>query len=47
MKLYYKQVFFFSICAILVACSNYNQIVKGDDYDEKFVVANELFDDEK
>ena len=47
MKLYYKQVFFFSICAILVACSNYNQIVKGDDYDEKFVVANELFDDAK
>jgi len=30
--------------ALLVSCSTYNRTVKGDDYEEKFNLANELYD---
>jgi len=41
---------YFALLLILVsavACSDYNQIVKGDDYQAKFVRANNLFDDKE
>ena len=36
-----------SFCLILVSCSNYNEIIKGDDYVKKFELANQLFDNEE
>lgn len=47
MKSYITKVIFLSVCAIIAACSNYNEIVKGDDYDAKLVAANELYELEK
>ena len=32
---------------ILSACSNYNEIIKGDDYVKKFELANALYDGEE
>jgi outer membrane protein assembly factor BamD len=29
---------------LLVSCSNYNRVVKSDNYEEKFALANELYD---
>lgn len=45
-----KKIFFasFSILFLLItACSTYNQVLKSDDYDEKFRYANELYDSGK
>jgi hypothetical protein len=36
---------FLLILVSAVACSDYNKIVKGDDYQAKFTRANNLFDD--
>lgn len=35
------------VCFIFVSCSDYQKIVKSDDYQEKFKSANEFFDDAK
>ena len=36
-----------SLCLVLVSCSNYNEVIKGDDYVKKFELANQLFDNEE
>ncbi len=36
---------FMSLCFLLSGCSNYNGIIKGDDYAKKFELANQLYDD--
>jgi len=36
-----------SLFLALSSCSNYNEIIKGDDYVKKFELANELFNDEE
>jgi outer membrane protein assembly factor BamD len=42
---FYKNAFLlFSLLVILISCSDYNQVVKGDDYQKKFETANELYD---
>ena len=33
------------ICLISAACSNYNQVVKGDDYAQKFELSNSLYEE--
>jgi outer membrane protein assembly factor BamD len=33
-----------SLLLVLAACSNYNHVLKSDDYEQKFVMANELYD---
>lgn len=33
-----------SLLLVLTACSNYNQVLKSDDYETKFELANALFD---
>jgi outer membrane protein assembly factor BamD len=33
-----------AILIFLVSCSSYNRVVKGDDYQEKFELANKLYD---
>jgi outer membrane protein assembly factor BamD len=35
---------FFIASLVLVSCSGYNRVVKSDNYDDKFKMANELFD---
>ena len=35
----------FSSLLLLLGCSGYNRVVKGDDYQQKFEKANKLFDD--
>ena len=35
---------FFSLSLVLVSCNGYNRVVKSDNYDEKFQMANELYD---
>ncbi len=41
-----KQLFFFILLAVglLQGCSNYNSVVRSDDFDRKFELANELYD---
>lgn len=42
-----KKVFYISVIlpfVLLQACSTYNSTLKGDDFDKKFEMANELFD---
>ena len=39
-----KSMFLSLTMLLLVACSNYNKIVKGDDFAKKYDVANELYD---
>jgi outer membrane protein assembly factor BamD len=41
-----KQAFFFILLAVglLQGCSNYNSVVRSDDFDRKFELANELYD---
>jgi outer membrane protein assembly factor BamD len=34
----------FSFCLLITSCSNYNKVVKNDNYQEKFELANELFE---
>ncbi len=43
MKLKYIYLFI-GVFIISVACSDYNQVLKGDDYSRKFELANELYD---
>ena len=44
----YRILFFFlGLSLVLSSCSNYNEIIKGDDYVKKFELANQLFDDEE
>ena len=33
------------VCLIFASCSNYNRIVKGDNYAEKFDLAKSLYDE--
>ena len=40
-----KYIVLLFISFLLGACSNYNQIIKGDDYQEKFRLANEIYED--
>lgn len=41
----FKKIFFAaSIVFVLSACSDYNKVVKGDDYQRKFELAGDLFD---
>jgi outer membrane protein assembly factor BamD len=35
----------FILCSLLLSCSGYNKVVKGDNYQEKFELANKLFDE--
>lgn len=42
-----KQIIFFTALALLTvfsSCSGYNKVIKSDNYDDKFKMANELFD---
>lgn len=40
-----KIIIGFVLFTVLIACSGYNKIVKGDDYQTKFDLANKLFDE--
>jgi outer membrane protein assembly factor BamD len=40
----WPKYFFIGFVLLLVSCSSYNDVVKGDDYQRKFDLANELFD---
>ena len=40
-----KLLFAFAIITSLLGCSGYNQVVKGDDYQQKFELANKLYED--
>jgi len=40
-----KVLFALSLIIVLMSCSNYNKVVKGDDYQQKFEVANKLFEE--
>jgi outer membrane protein assembly factor BamD len=42
-----KFVLFSIIFLSFISCSNYNKVLKGDNYEEKFKLANDLFDREK
>ncbi len=35
----------FTILAFLIGCSGYNKVVKGDDYQQKFELANKLYEE--
>lgn len=35
---------FFIVSLVLVSCNGYNSVVKSDNYDDKFKMANELYD---
>ena len=35
------------VCLFFSSCSNYNRVVKGDNYAEKFDLANSLYDEEE
>lgn len=42
-----KQILYFTIGAfllVLASCSGYNKVIKSDNYDDKFNMANELYD---
>ncbi len=39
-----RVLYFIMFGFVLVACSNYNEIVKGDDYSQKFQLANDLYE---
>lgn len=39
-----KAFFAGSLLLVLTACSNYNQVLKSDDYEQKFAMANALYD---
>ena len=47
MKYYIKLVGLFSSLLFLTACSDYNVIIKGDDYEAKFDAANNYFESKK
>ena len=47
MKNYIKLVGLFSSLLFLTACSNYNVIIKGDDYEAKFDAANDYYESKK
>ena len=47
MKYYIKLVGLFSSLLFLTACSNYNVIIKGDDYEAKFDAANDYYESKK
>ncbi len=47
MKNYIKLVGLFSGLLFLTACSNYNVIIKGDDYEAKFDAANDYYESKK
>ena len=47
MKLLVKICFSLLIATLLIACSDYNVILKGDNYEEKFDAANEFYQDKK
>jgi outer membrane protein assembly factor BamD len=40
----FKILFAVSLLILITSCSGYNKVIKGDDYQEKFRVANDLFD---
>jgi outer membrane protein assembly factor BamD len=40
-----KQILVLSIIICLFSCSGYNKVVKGDDYQQKFEMANKLFEE--
>lgn len=43
-----KSVFYYlCLVVVLTSCSNYNEVIKGDDYLKKFELANELYDNEE
>lgn len=39
-----NSAFFILLIVLVTSCSGYNKVVKGDDYEQKFKMANELFD---
>lgn len=40
-----RYIFPFVIVALMISCSDYNEVVKGDNYQRKFELANTLYDD--
>lgn len=42
-----KIIFTSSLALILASCSDYNKVVKGDDYQRKFQLADELYQDKQ
>jgi outer membrane protein assembly factor BamD len=44
MRIHTAAIALFIITLSLVSCSDYNKVVKGDDYQRKFEMANELYD---
>lgn len=47
MKKQFKYIALLLVPIITVACNDYNQIIKGDDYQKKFNKANSLFDEKE
>lgn len=47
MKKQFKYIALLLVLIITVACNDYNQIIKGDDYQKKFNKANSLFDEKE
>ena len=47
MKSYLRIVFYLFVGILFTACSNYNSIIKGDDYEAKFDAANDYFESKK
>lgn len=41
---FYNLIFLALTVVSMISCSDYNQVVKGDDYQRKFELANELYD---
>ena len=39
-------IIYIIVCSFITACSNYNEVIKGDDYIKKFELANTLYDNE-
>jgi len=40
-------IYLFVLVVLIYSCSEYNQVVKGDNYQRKFELANSLFDEEE
>ena len=47
MKSYQRIVFYLFVGILFTACSNYNSIIKGDDYEAKFDAANDYYESKK
>ena len=42
-----RSIYLFVLVVVMYSCSEYNEVVKGDNYQRKFELANALFDEEE